>query len=172
MEVIGLNNAGEIVGKAQLPNSPTLHAFLAKKNASMIDLGSLAGDPCSVAISINAQPQIVGFSDDCSGNNQHAFLWEDGRITDLNGFVPAGSDLTLIQGLFINDRGEITAQSVLPNGDQRAVLLIPCGEGEDCEAENLNVTIRHSPIPNGQPTGMGSFRHRPVDGYHHRAQID
>ena len=113
VEVIGLNDAGEVVGKAQLPGSPALHAFLAKTNDSMIDLGSLEGDPCSVAISINAQAQIVGFSDDCSGNNQHAFLWEDGRITDLNGFVPASSDFTLIQALFINDRGEIAAQGVL-----------------------------------------------------------
>ena len=48
----------------------------------MIDLGSLDGDPCSVAIDINAQAQIVGFSDDRSGNNQHAFLWENGRMTD------------------------------------------------------------------------------------------
>jgi probable HAF family extracellular repeat protein len=164
VEVIGLNDAGEVVGKAQLPGSSTLHAFLAKKNASMIDLGSLDGDPCSVAISINAQAQIVGFSDDCSGNNQHAFLWENGRMTDLNGFVSPASDFTLIQALFINDRGEIAAQGVLPNGDQRAVLLIPCGEGEDgCEAENPNATTRRSPIPSGQSSVMGLFRHRPDD---------
>jgi hypothetical protein len=75
-------------------------------------------------------------------------------MTDLNGFVPAGSDFTLIQGIFINDGGEIAAQGVLPNGDQRAVLLIPCGEGEDgCEAENAIASNRRPP-----PVGVISFR--------------
>ena len=171
VEVIGLNDAGEVVGKAQLPGSATLHAFLAKKNASMIDLGSLEGEPCSVAININAKVQIVGFSDDCSGNNQHTFLWEDGRISDLNGFIPAGSNFTLTQALFINDRGEIAAQGVLPNGDQRAVLMIPCGEGEEgCEAENTNSVTRRSSARGGPLSLMRPFRHGPGDRYRNRAQ--
>jgi hypothetical protein len=36
--------------------------------------------------------------------------------------------LTLTAGISINDRGEITAQGLLANGDQHAVLLIPCDE--------------------------------------------
>jgi probable HAF family extracellular repeat protein len=125
VEVIGLNEKGELVGKAQLPGSPTRHAFLAK-NGVMIDLGTQEGSPCSVAISINVESQIVGFSEDCALNNEHAFLWENGHMIDLNAFVPSYSTLTLTQATFINDRGEIAAEGVLPNGDQRAVLLIPC----------------------------------------------
>jgi probable HAF family extracellular repeat protein len=129
VEVIGLNDEGEIVGKAQLSGVLTLHAFLAK-NGKMMDLGSQDGDPCSAAISINAKSQIVGYSDDCSLNNAHAFLWENGHMTDLNAFVPSSSALTLTMATTINDRGEITAEGVLPNGDQRAILLIPCDESE------------------------------------------
>jgi probable HAF family extracellular repeat protein len=147
VEVIAINEAGEIVGKAQLPGSPILHAFLAKDGA-MTDLGSQDGDPCSVAISINAQAQIVGSSDDCFGNNQRAFLWENGQMIDLNGFLPAGSDVTLIQALFINDRGEITAQGVRANGDQRGVLLIPCeadpADSEDCKASSERAALTQS----------------------------
>jgi probable HAF family extracellular repeat protein len=84
---------------------------------------------------MNSQEQIVGFSDDCSGNNQHAFLWEGGRMIDLSGVVPASSGLTLIQADFINESGEIAAEGMLPNGDQRAVLLIPC---HDDRAEGCN----------------------------------
>src|SRR2546426_1895129 len=45
-----------------------------------------------------------------------------------------GSDLILTQGAYINDRGEILATGVLPNGDMRSVLLVPCGKGtEGCQ---------------------------------------
>jgi probable HAF family extracellular repeat protein len=127
IEVIGLNEEGEFVGKADLPGSLTYHAFLAK-NGVMTDLGTQDGDPFSDAININEKNQIVGYSEDCSGNFGHAFLWENNHMTDLNAFVPAGSLHTLTVATFINDRGQIAAEGMLPNGDQRAVLLIPCDE--------------------------------------------
>jgi probable HAF family extracellular repeat protein len=139
VEVIGLNDHGEFVGKADLPGSQTHDAFLGK-NGALRDLGTQDGDPCSVAISINSKEQIVGGSSDCS-NFLHAFLWENGRMTDLNVFVPSSSTLTLTQATFIDDRGEITAEGVLPNGDQRAVLLIPCDPGDEgcIESDELAV---------------------------------
>ena len=140
VEVIGLNDEGEFVGKADLPGSQTHDAFLGK-NGALTDLGSQDGDPCSVAVSINSREQIVGGSSDCSNFSQHAFLWENGRMTDLNVFVPASSTLTLTQGTFIDDRGEITAEGVFPNGDQRAVLLIPCDLGEEGCIESDELTV-------------------------------
>lgn len=139
VEVIGLNEEGEVVGKAQLPGSPALHAFLAK-NGSITDLGSQDGDPCSAALSINARSQIVGYSDDCSLNNAHAFLWENGHMIDLNAFVPSYSHLTLTQATFINDRGEIAAEGILPNGDQRAILLIPCERNDESCVDSAEAT--------------------------------
>jgi probable HAF family extracellular repeat protein len=130
VEAIGLNEAGEVVGKADLPGGLTYHAFLAT-NGAMTDLGTQDGDPCSDAISINEKDQIVGYSEDCSGNFLHAFLWEHGHMRDLNAFVPVGSNLTLTVATFINDRGEIAAEGMLPSGEQRAILLIPCSDEEN-----------------------------------------
>jgi probable HAF family extracellular repeat protein len=172
VEVIGLNEKGEVVGKAQLPGSPTLHAFLARKN-EIIDLGSQDGNPCSAAISINENTQIVGFSDDCSSNNAHAFLWENGHITDLNAFVPIGSSLTLTVATFINDSGEIAAEGVLPNGDQRAVLLVPCeSDSEGCQTEDAAAaaqrvttsSVRHSSTRTLSPGRFPHPFHFPVPG--------
>jgi probable HAF family extracellular repeat protein len=96
----------------------------------MTDLWTQDDDPCSDAISINEKNQIVGYSEDCSGSFGHAFLWENGHMTDLNAFVPVGVDLKLTVATSINDSREIAAEGVLPNGDQRAVLLIPCNDEE------------------------------------------
>jgi probable HAF family extracellular repeat protein len=81
-----------------------------------------------VAYHINAGGQVVGTSGD-GCDEVHAFLWQrGGPMMDLNDLVPFGSGLVLTAGEFINDRGEIGASGVLPNGDHHAILLIPCDE--------------------------------------------
>jgi len=134
LEVSGFNQTGEMVGKADLPGSQIHHAFLAK-DGHMTDLGTQDGDPCSVAVGINARGQVVGGSTDCF-NFLHAFLWENGHMVDLNSFVPAGSSFTLTQADFISENGEITAEGVLPDGEQRAVILIPCEENQSDNDES------------------------------------
>ena len=47
-------------------------------------------------------------------------------MIDLNRFVPKRSHLTVTDGETINNRGEIAASGMLPNGDFHAVVLIPC----------------------------------------------
>jgi len=123
----GLNDAGEIVGAASTPNDEAFHAFF-WSNGVMKDLGTVKGDGCSVAYHINAGGQVVGTSGD-GCNEVHAFFWQyGGPMMDLNDLVPSGSGLVLTAGEFINDRGEIGASGVLPNGDDHAILLIPCDD--------------------------------------------
>jgi len=158
-----LNDATEVVGEADLPGpsgSQLYHAFL-WRHGGMTDLGTQDGDPCSLALSINSGGQIVGGSTDCKTLlNGHAFLWEHGGpMVDLNSFVPSSSNLTLTVATAINDRGEIAAQGVLPNGDTRAVLLIPCDEDhrddDGCEEGAEGTTaIRNNPALSEGPGGM------------------
>jgi hypothetical protein len=61
-------------------------------------------------------------------------LWENGIIVDLQDLISAGSGLRIIQGVWINDRGEIAANAVLPNGEIHAVLLIPNDNGTSSDA--------------------------------------
>lgn len=117
---MAINNRGQIVGFSDLAGdvsggvlSPNFHAFLWTKERGMQDLGTLPGDTLSEATGINDQGQVVGVSFPSS----HAFLWEDGIMTDLNSLVLPGSSLSLISTGDINDRGEITGQAcVLADG--------------------------------------------------------
>jgi probable HAF family extracellular repeat protein len=151
-----LNDAGDVVGEADLPGAsgpcfgPQAHHAFRWKHGVMTDLGTQDGDPCSHALSINSGGQVVGGSSDCT-TFLHAFLWEDGGpMVDLNSFVPIDSNLILTEATVINDRGEIAAQGVFPNGDTHAILLIPCdeehGDREGCEDESAGAgTVRRAP---------------------------
>ena|ERR1700719_4216208 len=91
----------------------------------------------------------MGTSFDFSIGDLHGFIWDQGGpIVALNTLVPFGSGLTVRSALDINDRGEITGNGVLPNGDVHAVLLIPCDE-EHSEAEAATSTrLTRRPQPN------------------------
>lgn len=125
-----VNDTGEIVGAATFPGDVISHGFL-WENGNLTDLGTVDGDGCSNASSINLRRQIVGLSFACDGSDVHAFLWENGQIFDLDTLIPPGSDLTLFDASNINDRGEIAGLGATSNGDTHAVLLIPCGEGDE-----------------------------------------
>jgi len=133
-----LNDSGEVVGGATNEGDQTFLAFH-WKNGKMTNLGTLPGNVCSVSDAINSSGQVVGgsgisgfaFFPACTDSVEHAFLSENGRMIDLNRFVPDSSYLTLNEAVFINDRGEISGTGTLPGGDQHAFLLIPCGQDDD-----------------------------------------
>jgi probable HAF family extracellular repeat protein len=125
-----VNEAGEIVG-GSTTNDGLFHAVRWRRG-HIEDLGTVAGLPCSVAAQVNARGEIAGQSFDCADFSiGRATLWEpSGPGIDLNVFLPPDSDLALYETHFVNDRGEIAAVGVLPNGDQHIVVLIPCLENE------------------------------------------
>jgi probable HAF family extracellular repeat protein len=115
----------------------------------MTDLGVPPAKESSKALSINANGQIVGESwiGDGSVGPFAGWLWEDsGPIVDLNQLVLPGSDLTVAGASFINDRGEIAGEGRLPNGDSRAILLIPDGDC-DAECEDRIAASQYFPVP-------------------------
>ena len=57
-----------------------------------------------------------------------AFLWENGDLVKLNSLIPPGSEINLGGAINANNRGEIVAGGTLPNGEQHAVLLMPCDD--------------------------------------------
>jgi probable HAF family extracellular repeat protein len=78
---------------------------------TITDLGGLSGTQFANATSINDSGQIVGTS------ANHAFLWENGVMTDLG---TLGGNLSAANA--INDRGQIVGESTTSSGEKHAFL--------------------------------------------------
>jgi probable HAF family extracellular repeat protein len=169
-----INEAGDVVGWALTAGNQS-HAFLWQKGL-LTDLGTVDGDPSSTAFVVNSKRQIVGATQDNSFSYVHAFLWERGSIVDLNALIPHDSGVRLMAAVGLNERGEIAAQGVRPNGDLHAFLLIPCDDdhrGDDgCDYDTVDadmsakdpsaqITQRSAPASAGKvmPTEMMSRYH-------------
>ena len=148
-----INNKGQAVGGSYLSGNVQIHAALWTGNTAT-DLGALDSDQCAYAFSINAVGQVVGASGTTNCESTRAFLWEPGSsMVDLNSLVAPNSNFHLAGAAEINDRGEIAGVGVLPNGDQHAVLLVPCAsddqsgcaKGEEITAGGASLSTVHAP---------------------------
>jgi probable HAF family extracellular repeat protein len=114
---MAINNRGQIVGFADVKgddhgNNPNFHAFLWTREHGMQNLGTLSGNAFSEALGVNEEGQIVGVSYAAGFTNPHAFIYEAGKMTDLNTLIPGDSGLTLQFAQDINDLGVIVGQAV------------------------------------------------------------
>lgn len=149
----GINELGQVAG-ASFTAKGELHAYMWQEGV-MTDLGTLGGTTSvaqprlpascslqphpgafggtavgafSLANGINNRAQVVGRSIAANGED-HAFLWSDGLMTDLNSVVPAGSGWTLIEAASINGSGQIVCFGTI-NGQTHAFLLTPDDDDE------------------------------------------
>jgi len=122
-----VNQEGDATGFSDLAGdsdgSPNFHAFFWKRGQKMVDIGLLApGDFLSEGLGINDFDQVVGISIPSS----HAFIWQNGTLTDLNSMLAAGTTLVLVLANEIDDAGDITGIAFDPNtGDTPAYVATP-----------------------------------------------
>lgn len=117
-----INDAEQVVGFMQTPGGD-LHGFL-YSSGKVTDLGTLGGKG-SEAWAINSSGHVVGSSLVDSGNSSRAFLYRDGKMVNLNSYLPSGSGWTLFQAQAINDRDQIVGTGIDPSGRTRVWLLTP-----------------------------------------------
>lgn len=141
---ISVNDSGMAAGMAfnydltlsSDPNAAAHAVFF--NNGAITDLGVLAGDKSSMALSINNSSSITGFSSALipqlglqlvallypASSNYHAFIYTNGTLYDLNKLVTVGAGWQLCFANAINDAGQIVGTGLF-QGQQRAFLLTP-----------------------------------------------
>jgi probable HAF family extracellular repeat protein len=121
----GINNAGQIVGSADLPadagGNVFHHAFF-YENGTMTDLGTIAplcDSANGEAFDINEAGQVVGVT--CSNGRGRAFLWDAGTMSDLG---TLGGTQSSARG--INNAGDVVGSAAVA-GDTRAHAFLYSG---------------------------------------------
>lgn len=103
-----INDAGAVVGDAQIGPNYENRAFLYRKGA-VKDIGTLGGSS-STATAINNAGEVAGLSSLAGNAHTHAFMYGSGHMTDLG---TLGGHYSAAYG--INDMGDIVGESTLKN---------------------------------------------------------
>jgi probable HAF family extracellular repeat protein len=112
-----INDQGQMVGEVLRPDGATDYAALWPNPNEIIDLKTLPGDFGSLASGISPNGQIVvGSTWDSKLNWSHAFIYQNGTMTDLNTLLPASSNLYATMGNKINARGQISGMATVLTG--------------------------------------------------------
>jgi probable HAF family extracellular repeat protein len=116
-----INDNGVVVGHSGYGG----HAFIYSNN-QMTDLGTLPSGYLSEAFAINNGGQVVGYAN-TSTSSEHAMLYRDGVMSDLNSLIDPTSGWILSRATAINDAGQIAGSGGI-GGQTHAFLLTPVPE--------------------------------------------
>jgi probable HAF family extracellular repeat protein len=115
-----INNLGQAVGNAPFPPQST-QSFVWDAVNGMEFLNSLT-TAANSAMAVNDVGQIVG-GNLISGLGFHAYVWNDGVMTDLNDVLPPSSGWELFWATGINNYGDIVGYGSYNGQVPRAYLL-------------------------------------------------
>jgi probable HAF family extracellular repeat protein len=121
-----VNGIGVVVGYSQTKGDTATHVF-SYANGKLHDLGAPKGSDDAWATAINASNVVVGdFRVSPTSTTQHAFIYVDGIMTDLNSLIPKNSGYTLIDATSISNNGQIVVNAINnKSGEEQALILSP-----------------------------------------------
>ncbi len=125
-----MNSKGEVVGFGNPSGGQDAPfnaiAFYWSKSTGMLNLGTLDPFPNSIAYAINNQGLIVGQALNLSTGASHAFIYQDGIMTDLNSLMIGHNSLTLLYANDVDDSGVIVGgASNATTGVTSAFVAVP-----------------------------------------------
>jgi probable HAF family extracellular repeat protein len=119
-------------------------------HAAFYDSGSwtVFGPDGSGALGINDAGQVVGFMPAFGGPiRNHAFLYADGALTDLNRLIPSGSGILLESAAAINNAGQIVGSGWSADGRSRHGFLLTPDDGGAPHGLDRTIFRLLAPIP-------------------------
>ena len=117
-----INNRGQVIGYG--PGG----WFLWDQGA--VQPGASLGGAYTLVHDWNDRGEVVGWSLDAAGS-PHAYVWRDGRTTDLGGAQPGD---VWFAARYINERGDILGAYVTADNQERLILWTPKNDGASAVA--------------------------------------
>ena len=146
----GIGKSGEVVGSG-LFGTTTQHAF-SYQNGTLTELPDLNVAGNSQANAVNASGWVAGESMPANAYivdgyplPEHAVVWVNGKVIDLNSLLPANSGWVLNDAMAINDQGQIAGMGTY-NGQSESFILTLNG----AITFNLSVQQAETQIQSGQ----------------------
>ncbi|HZR17023.1 MAG TPA: HYR domain-containing protein [Verrucomicrobiae bacterium] len=133
-----VNSNGLVAGLANTSNDLETHGFI-YDGVNMTDLGTLGGS-YTQPNAINNRGQVVGESFTAS-DDEHAFLWQKGKLTDLNSLLPDNSGWELVTALYINDAGRVVGVGNYNGLSQWFVLDLATGNNPPVAVAGPDQTV-------------------------------
>jgi len=157
-EAAAINNAGQIVGASGVIEDEISTRAAIWQDGTWNAIGPLD----SYATAINDAGQVVGFMPSSGGpTRDHAFIYSDGELTDLNDLIPPGSGLTLASASAINNAGQIVGTAYSGGAVPHAFLLTPDGGGAPRGADRGVFRLL---VPAREATPIGEAMNQPPEG--------
>jgi probable HAF family extracellular repeat protein len=119
-----INDNGDVVGISSYPDN-TRRAFY-WHDGGLHDLGTIGTDDRSVAVGINNNRLIVGYTFTNGGEELRGFISDQGgALVDVNTLIAKPHGLSVLAAYYINDRNEIVGFALTKSGEIHPVVLIP-----------------------------------------------
>src|SRR5262249_37300427 len=90
-DAFGINASGQVAGYSDTPEGGGRAVLW--QNGKITDLGALPGGKASRALAINNSGDVVGSAD--TENGWHAFVYNKGKMQDLNDLIARDPECTL-----------------------------------------------------------------------------
>jgi probable HAF family extracellular repeat protein len=152
-----INNLGQIVGTVGSADGTTqtgaIWQIVKGTGTTQLTtvLGLLPGDAAGIAFGNNNEGQVVGGEWNANFYWSHAFIWQNGVMTDLNTQFPASSNLFATFAAKINNRGQIGGMAIVCSGphqgEMHAFLATPVKQGMGESIAEADPTCLQSNFP-------------------------
>lgn len=128
----GINDGGQIVGTVGSADGSTQTGAV-WQNGKLTVLSLLPGDFGGIAFGNNNKGQVVGGNWNSPDFDwSHAWIWQNGVVTDLNKLFPRDSNLYATFAAKINDSGQIGGMAIVLSGpykgDVHSFVATPVNE--------------------------------------------